>query len=88
MDEAIYGTPFVLSCTNDHKGYIGKWLDYAANTSTYYDITGYGKNGDEVYSPGTYEAYASRLAQGQGEALIKQFGTMLNDLKASGAAEN
>lgn len=88
VDEATYGTPFVLGYTNDHRGYIGKWLDYAANTSTYYEITGYAKNGDSVYGPGTYESYTSRFAQGQGEALVKQFGTMLNDLKTPGASES
>ena len=83
MDEATYGTPFVLGYTNDHRGYIGSWLHHTANSAAYYEITGYAQDGDKHLSPGTYEAYISRFAQGQGEALIKQFGAMLNHLKSS-----
>ena len=87
IDEATYGVPFVLGYTNDHRGYIGNWLDHTANSSTYYEITGYAQDGDKLLGPGTYEAYISRFAQGQGEALIKQFGVMLNYLQTPNATE-
>ena len=81
VDDATYGTPFVLGYSNGRKGYIGNWLDYITNSPEYTTKTGFAAGAESIYSPGTYESYTSRLAQGQGEALIAQYKTILDDLK-------
>lgn len=81
IDEATYGTPFVLGYTNDGRGYIAGWLDHQMNSQTFTDITGFAENGEEFFDPGTYESNTSRLAAGQGEALLAKMGEMLDHLK-------
>jgi len=82
VDDDSYGTPFVLGYTNGSFGYIANWLDHTKNSQIYTDISGFAEDGEEFFSPGTYESNTSRFAQGQGEALIKQYGKMLNLLKS------
>ena len=80
IDESTYGTPFVLGYTNSGNGYIANWMDHLFNTPEYYEVTGYGKTGNEFFSPGTYESITSRFAQGEGERLIKTYSEMLDFL--------
>jgi len=75
-----YGTPFVLGYTNSGNGYIANWMDHLYNTPEYYEVTGYGKDGDKFFSPGTYESITSRFAQGQGEVLMIEYRGLLDHL--------
>ena len=77
VQDATYGTPFVLGYTNDSKGYFPATLDYTYNTQEYYDITKKGLDGQKFFGAGSYEANTSRLARGSGEDLIQ----MLIDVK-------
>lgn len=77
VNEETYGTPFVMGYSNDGKGYIPNWLEYAYNTDEYAEITGWGANGDEFFAAGSYEANSTRFARGTGEALVQQFKKML-----------
>lgn len=81
INEESYGTPFVLGYTNGGNGYIANWMDHMYNTPEYYEITGYGKTGNEFFSPGTYESITSRFAKGEGERLIKTYAEMLSFLQ-------
>ncbi len=77
VNEQTYGTPFVMGYSNDGKGYIPNWLEYAYNSDEYAEITGWGANGDEFFGAGSYEANSTRFARGTGEALVQQFKKML-----------
>ena len=77
-----YGMPFVLGYSNQNVGYIANWLDHYSNSQLFSQITGKGKQGHMIYSPGTYESLTSGYAQGQGEELIKFYAKMLDVLNS------
>ncbi len=73
-----YGMPFMLGYANQNSGYIANWLDFQANSGTYYTITGKAAEGYMLYSPGTYESMTSSFAAGQGEVLIDLYDKLLD----------
>ena len=77
LNDSTYGTPFVLGYTNDGKGYIPNSLDYTYNTDEYYEITGWGADGDNYFGAGSYEANTSRFERGTGEAIVQHYKWML-----------
>jgi hypothetical protein len=73
-----YGMPFFAGYSNGTTGYIASWLDFNSNSEAFYEITEKGKDGPDIYSPGTYESLTSSYAMGEGEELIEVFDKMLD----------
>ncbi len=66
VNEAVYGTPFVMAYTNGHRGYTANNLSY---------------NLRSIESGiGSYEANTSRNAAGEGEKIIDEYDRMLTVL--------
>ncbi len=68
LNDAVYGTPFVLAYTNGTHAYMPNYLSYEYNK----DIP--------VCGGGCYESQTTPYAPGTGEDLIKEFGRMLDGL--------
>ena len=67
-----FGTPFVMTCSNDHIGYIPNHLAYNYNK----DSVHYGK-----YARGSYESQTSPIVDGEGEKLILTYKDMLEQMQ-------
>ena len=75
--EEYFGTPFVLSCTNEYWGYIPNHLAYnygVEGTTTEYYHKG-------MFALGSYESQTSYVADGSGEKLLDFYEQMLISLK-------
>ena len=68
-----FGTPFVLTCTNEYWGYVSNQLGFTYNTAEEH----YG-----VYAVGCYEAQSGYAAAGSGEALIEVYAQTLMQLSS------
>ena len=67
-----FGTPFVMTCSNDHIGYIPNHLAYNYNK----DSVHYGK-----YAAGSYESQTSPFADGEGEKILQTYKDMLEQMQ-------
>ena len=76
----VFGTPFVLSCSNGGRGYIPHSLEYIYNTDEYYQKTGKNKNASTYFGPGSYEANTTPTARGTGEQMVALLGVMLDSV--------
>lgn len=68
-----FGTPFVITCANDHKGYVPNNLAYTYNTDA---LPKY------KYAIGSYESQTTYAAQGEGEKIIDTLKTMMEQMEA------
>ncbi len=66
-----YGTPFVMSCTNDYIGHVPNYLAYNYNTEA--EHTG-------TYAAGCYESQISPVAAGSGEESVAKLDAMLESM--------
>lgn len=70
-----YGTPFVMSCTNDYIGHVPNYLAYNYNTNT--ETVNYTEAG---YAAGCYESQISPVAAGSGETTVAKLDAMLESM--------
>ena len=72
-----FGTPFVMTCANDHIGYIPNHLAYNYNMGAEH----YGK-----YAQGSYESQTALAVDGEGEKLMAVYKDMLEQMQTRQAA--
>lgn len=71
VDNDVYGTPFVMSCTNDYIGHVPNYLSYNYNT---------GAEHEGIYAVGCYESQISPVAAGSGEVTLQKLDAMLHSM--------
>lgn len=71
VDNDVYGTPFVMSCTNDYIGHVPNYLSYNYNT---------GAEHEGIYAVGCYESQISPVKAGSGETTVAKLDAMLHSM--------